>query len=190
MADSKIYFGLDVESLGLHGMGFAYGVQVIRVNGQKGRYEVLQEDEAWCAPSEEEKSWYAPDDVAWVGEHVMPALDAGAKLLPYKTTAPRDTLHTRFWALWAHWRKKGALMVCDCPWPVEARFLNYGVNNGFVSKFDGPYPLIDVGSVRLAVGLDPLGTEDRLSTELPKHSPLCDTRQSNRLFVEALEKIR
>jgi hypothetical protein len=55
---------------------------------------------------------------------------------------------------------------------------------------DGPYPLVDVASVRLAAGLDPLGAYDRTAGELPVHNPLADARQSARLLLEALKSCR
>ena len=76
-------------------------------------------------------------------------------------------------------------MVADCPWPVEAKFLNACVREYGMA---GPYPLIDVGSVVLARGGDPTGPFDRLPNELPKHDPLADARQSARVFIEHLRQ--
>jgi hypothetical protein len=40
----------------------------------------------------------------------------------------------------------------------------------------------------LALGRDPLATNERLPDELPAHNPLCDARQSARLLIEALRE--
>jgi hypothetical protein len=77
------------------------------------------------------------------------------------------------------------------PWPVEAHFLSECVaDRPQEREWQGPYPLLDVASVRLAAGLDPLATVDRLPSELPAHDPLADSRQSARLLVEALTLVR
>jgi hypothetical protein len=40
----------------------------------------------------------------------------------------------------------------------------------------------------MAVGMDPLGTNERLPNELPIHDPLADACQSARLLIQALNK--
>ena len=82
--------------------------------------------------------------------------------------------------------KKGAVLVADHPFPVETRFLDGLTRHGVAM----PYPLIDVASVRLAAGFDPIGTEPRLRNEEPAHNPLADARQSARLLLEALAACR
>ena len=102
--------------------------------------------------------------------------------------APDDAVDMRT-AFWDWWKSKQdcPVLVADCPWPVEARFLLACVEDAWPTRnWEGPYPLIDVASVRLAAGLDPLGQGDRLPGELPAHDPLADARQSARLYLEAL----
>jgi len=86
-------------------------------------------------------------------------------------------------------KDKGAVLAADVPWPVEARFLAQCIDDEPGRKWDGPYPLIDIASVRLAAGLDPLASVERLAEELPQHDPLCDARQSGRLLVEAIQRM-
>jgi hypothetical protein len=53
-------------------------------------------------------------------------------------------------------------------------------------EWGGPYPLHDLASVQLALGLDPLAVNERLPDEMPEHHPLMDDRQSARQLVSAL----
>ena len=89
--------------------------------------------------------------------------------------------------MWLYEKALGARLVADCTWPVEARFLVACVmDDPEERRWEGPYPLLDVASVRLGAGLDPLASGKRLARELPEHHPMGDTRQSARLFLEAL----
>ena len=100
-------------------------------------------------------------DREWVREHV-PSLEV--------THHSLSRLRTDFWDVWRRWRRDGAWMAADVPWPVEARFLAACVDDCRPLFHDeGPYPLVDIASVRLAAGLDPLGTEARLDDEQPAH---------------------
>jgi len=176
------FFVFDVESVGLHGEGFAVGWSVIQVkqDGHRLRwhesahgYEACHHDVAQGNRS----------DRAWIVEHVVPHLEA------VNTSATPEQVRQRFWKAWLHWKERGAQLAADVAWPVEARFLNTCIDDAPASRtWEGPYPLIDIASVRLAVGLDPLGTEERRGDELPAHNPLADARQSARLLVEALQK--
>jgi hypothetical protein len=168
----ELFMVFDVESVGLHGDGFAYGFVVIDHDGK-----VLADGGASCDPR------HADGDLAgrdWVARNVpSPAMGGGRP----RPRVVRDT----FWHAWMDWKAKGAVLAADCPWPVEARFLIACIDDDPVAReWQGPYPLIDVASVRLAAGLDPLGTADRLPDEMPAHDPLKDARQSARLLIEAL----
>lgn len=169
-----LYMVFDVESVGLHGEGFAVGWVVVQDDGEEvgsGRYA--------CPPAEAEGT---EEGRAWVQAHV-PAFS----LLEENTWGVRCA----FWEAWLDWRAQGALLVADCAWPVEARFLAACVDDlPGMREWDGPYPLHDVATLRLAAGLDPLATVDRLPTELPQHDPLADARQSARLWLEARHLLR
>ena len=166
------FVSFDVESGGLHGQGFAVGAVAIRSGVEVDTFFGF----APCTIP-------AVADAEWVNENVMPAL-------PKVVTHDTPYLLRRAW--W-HWyqqhRTAGAILVADCPWPVEANWLSACVADDPVMRaWHGPYPLIDVASVRLAKGLDPLATEGRLPNELPVHNPLADARQSARLLLEALAR--
>jgi len=156
----------DVESCGLHGEGFAVGWAVMG----GGR---LMADGIAVAP--------APERIEWVEENVMP-------VLPQPTHRTTRELRDEFWQIWLAWRERGAFLAADVPWPVEARFLARCVDDSAERYWCGPYPLIDIASLRLAVGLDPFATVERTPFEEPMHNPLADARQSARLALEVLAR--
>jgi hypothetical protein len=172
------FMAFDVESIGLHGDSFAVGWVIIR-DGKE-----VSSGHCWTNPDNVRGS---TSDRKWVAKHV-PGLDPALRL-----ESPR-AIREMFWAHWMNWRERGAVLVADCHWPVEARFLCACIDDDRITRsWQGPYPFIDVGSVLLAAGLDPLMTGDRLPNELPAHHPLADARQSARVFLttlKALEAIR
>jgi hypothetical protein len=172
-----LYMVFDVESVGLHGEGFAVGW--VFVNGQEvspGECRFCDSDHA-VASSDESREW--------VGENV-PNLEHYANIPGKRCRSPRE-VRDKFWEAWEYAKGLGATLAADCLWPVEARFLIACIDDDLPTReWAGPYPFIDIASVRLAAGLDPLGTVDRLPDERPVHDPLADARQSARLLIEAL----
>lgn len=168
----------DVESVGLHGEGFSVGFVVLDANTGE---EVAAA--GWeCLPMYADGT---QEDRGWVANNVPLGIPG---MRPCQTT--RD-VREHFWGAWTEWKAKDAVLAADVPWPVEARFLAACVDQGQTARrnpraWDGPYPLLDIASIRYAVGLDPLGTEERTMAEKPAHNPICDARQSARLLWEAL----
>lgn len=176
----------DVESVGLHGGGFAVGWVV--VNTAEG--VTLEENLLACDPAHA----HAHDEVdrAWIAGEVVPALsDEAWPRGPMQYVEKPEEVRELFWTAWKYWKERGAWLAADVAWPVEARFLSACIDTApTVRGWQGPYPLVDIASVRLAVGLDPLGTEERRENEKPAHNPLADARQSARLLIEALAAAR
>lgn len=158
----------DVESVGLHGEGFAVGWVVI-----DGRGREMHSAHYGCAPSRADG---AADDLEWV--------EANCHTLKNCQT-PRQ-VRDEFWRAWEFAKKRGVMLAAEVPWPVEARFLSDCIKDDPTRKWEGPYPLIDVASAVLSQGGDPMVTRERLPSELPAHNPLADARQSARLFIEAI----
>lgn len=170
MTRPALYLVIDVEAVGLHGEGFAVGWVLVTITGEELACRRLS-----CPP---EHADGAPSDLEWVSEHCQ---------WDGHTHATPAQVRQAFWLDWMDAKARGAVMVADCAWPVEARFLLACVRAGGGDRtWDGPYPLHDVATARLAAGLDPLGTENRRPDEMPAHDPLADARQSARLFIEAL----
>lgn len=168
----KLYMVFDVESIGLHGEGFAYGFVVVRTDG------TLVADGAGACPT---LAAHGEDEGrAWVEKNCPP--------LAVTCPTPAD-LRRIFWHSWLEWKAQGAVLVADCAWPVEARFLAACVDDEPEQRaWEGPYPLHELASFMVAAGLDPMATYDRDETE-PVHDPLGDARQSARLLIEALGRI-
>jgi hypothetical protein len=166
-----LYAVFDVESIGLHGEGFAFGAVVIDENGRELDHQYAASPvDAASGPAESRN---------WVKENIPPLR---------VTVSWPHSVRDVFWGFWTRWQAQGAKLAADVPWPVETNFLSRCVADarGEQRDWQGPYPLIDVASVRRAAGLDPLAEEQRLEAELPKHDPLADARQSARLLIEAL----
>jgi len=171
--EAKYFFVFDVESVGLHGDVFSYGYVVVenapqmRVVGRGGLSSIRCNARGTAADHE------------WVSANVPP----GSRI----TSSP-IVLRDAFWASWSYWRTQGAVMAADLLWPVEARFLQACVDDEPARQAEAPYPLIDVASVLLAAGMDPIASYDRLPAELPKHDPVADATQSARLLLAALNR--
>ena len=171
MADTFMVF--DVESVGLHGEGFAVAWVVVDRSGRR-----LDEGYAACSP---DLCAGTDESRLWVAENVPP-LDV--------TSPTSQHLRNTFWRQWRRWADQGAQLVADCAWPVEANFLSACVRlNHIEREWQGPYPLHDLASVLLATGADVLAVTDRQPDELPMHHPLMDARQSARQLVAALKAL-
>ena len=166
----KLYMVFDVESVGLHGEGFAVGYVVVSNAGHELAYARIA-----CPPDAARGSHSSR---GWIAANCPP--------IPADVVTPK-AVRDSFWAAWQRWKASGAVLVADCAWPVEARFLAACVDDDPAARtWLGPYPLHDVATARLAAGFDPLATVERLPNELPQHDPLADARQSARLWLEAL----
>ena len=173
MSAADKFMVFDVESIGLHGEGFAVAWVVVDRSGQRFDEGCLSCDPSLCVGTDESR--------AWVDENV-PTLA--------RTNATKQHLRNTFWHAWRYWADRGAVLVADCAWPVEANFLSACIRlNHAEREWQGPYPLHDLASVLLAIGADPLAVAtDRLPDELPAHHPLMDARQSARQLLECLNR--
>jgi hypothetical protein len=169
-----LWMVFDCESIGLHGETFAVGYVVVNRDGKE------LERACWaCYPDEAKGS---EDGRCWVKDNVP--------LLVRTHTGPKY-VRGAFWRSWLGWLDFGTVLCADCAWPVEARFLAACVDDEpSIRTWNGPYPLYDLASLRLAAGFDPLTTEERLLHELPVHNPLADALQSARLLVETLNILK
>jgi hypothetical protein len=179
------YFVFDVESVGLFGPSFGVAYVVVKDDGTE-----LHSGVAWTTVGEALRSMspiqrVSAGDIEWVETNIsIPEIDP---LLPSK-----GRLLDTFWGWWEEalsiW--PGIQMVADCQFPVEANFLLDVCHHVNVTISNSPYPVLDVNSALLAAGLDPLGTYERRPNETPEHHPLGDSRQSARMFIEALNETK
>lgn len=172
MFNPKYLMSFDVESVGLHGEGFAVGWVVVDLGTG---LEVASGMEA-CDPDTADGTGV---DRIWIQENIP----------DIQPTCPNPlAVRNRFWSEWHVWKSKGAVLAADCPWPVEARFLMECIRDRPDRAMDGPYPLIGIESLLWSAGMDPLGTYIRRGDE-EKHNPLGDARQSARVMANALKRI-
>jgi hypothetical protein len=174
----------DVESIGLHGEGYAVGWVVLDADGKE-----LDARREACPPAQA-RGYESGRN--WVRLNCPP--------LPETRATPAD-IRKEFWAAWAAWKAKGAALVGDCGWPVEARFLAACVDDvrpttrsgASIAEsprdFQGPFPLHELATFMLAAGMDRFNRGERRPEELPEHDPLADARQSARLLREALRRL-
>lgn len=171
----RSFFVFDVESVGLHGEGFAVAGGVYLANG------AAQWEFAYSCQMEAAKG----DDEGrdWVRKNV-PMLEVTHRL-------PNQVRY----AFWQDWQNAKAqfpdiTMAAECGWPVEARFLCAVIDDDPEERqFKGPYPLHEIATYMTAAGMDPMVEYDRTPSELPKHNPLMDARQSARLLTQAIGRI-
>jgi hypothetical protein len=169
----------DVESVGLHGEGFAVAWVVVDSAGREceARLEACPSSEAQGTPSGR----------AWVRGNCPD--------LPVTRATPQE-VRQEFWRAWLHWKDQGAVMVADYGWPVETRFLAACVDDvrsaatsgetmaDSARDFEGPFPLHELASLLIGSGAAPQEHLKRLPRELPEHDPLADTRHSVRLLLD------
>lgn len=164
----------DVESIGLHGEGYAVGFVVVTPDGRfvdEGRYA--------CATSLAQGAREGRD---WVKKNCPELRTTHRK--------PKE-VRTAFWNKWKEWKGKGAKLIADCAWPVEAKFLAKCVSDEPSTRtWEGPYPLHDIASLLLAMGRDPLEKYPRQPDQLPEHDPLADARQSTQILCGVLSQIK
>lgn len=164
------FFVFDVESVGLHGEGFA-------VAG--GVYIDSAAEEEFSFGCNPDLAQGDKDDLEWVKENVY---------APVTHESPEE-VREAFWSVWegARRRHPGILMFGECLWPVEANFVSACIRQNLPDrKWKGPYPLHEIASFMLAAGMNPMAIYLRNAEEMPAHNPLADVRLSARLLASAL----
>lgn len=165
-------FSLDTERVGLYGEDFAVGVSVLNRKGEEVDSLFL-----YC---NSEVAYGLEDNRKWIRANVLPTLG----------NTNCDTLlelRTKFWNFYMECKKKypNMIIVADCGAPCEAGFFAACVKDDTKNRqWEAPYPLHELGTLLLVRGKDPKADYERLENELPKHNPLCDARQSGRLWIE------
>jgi hypothetical protein len=169
--DTKYYMVFDVESIGLHGTGFAVGGGAFYSTGAQ------MASFSFACPSEGLKG--DPKDIEWVNDNIP--------LLEITHRSPRQ-VRKAFWDTWLEYKSiyPGIVMVAECPWPVESNFLSACIQDDPSRIEDAPYPLYDVSSIMLACNEDPMATWERKESELPNHDPLADATLSARILTSLI----
>jgi hypothetical protein len=165
------FFVFDVESVGLHGEGFAVAGGIYDRQGIALREFLFNCPPEACDGRESDRKWVAEN---------VPSMRI-TNLLPIG-------IRNAFWKEWMQAKGQGITMFAECLWPVEARFVIQCVQDDPENRnWDGPYPFMEIASFLSAAGMDVMGTYDRRSSELPPHNPLADARLSARLLAASLD---
>jgi hypothetical protein len=170
MSNNKNFIVFDVESIGLHGEGFAVGYIIIK------DLSIINERLIACNP---EKASGTLINHTWVKNNIP--------IFEYDCLNP-GIVRKLFWDDWEKFRSEfDGYLVADCSWPVETNFLSQCIKDNEFREFFGPYPLLDLSSILITRGIDPLTTFERKENELPIHHPLNDARQSARILIDLLK---
>ena len=122
----------------------------------------------------------------WVIENVLPILGE------YDEVNSEEELLDRVWEVWMRYASD-AYAIADVPVPVESRlFLKCVERDSSNREFQGPFPLIDISSMLLAIGRDPLEDRNLIadadSSEV-KHNALNDVEVMIRIYGRIIEGI-
>lgn len=173
------FFIFDVESVGLHGEGFAVAGGIWTGEGKS-----IREFAFHC--NHESANAGIANDREWIVENVTIHPQS-------KKCEGRSVLLEMFWLQWENAKVAypGIIMAVECGWPVEANFLEASIMRDKPSRnWSGPYPLHEIATFMLCAGMDPMATYERQPNELPAHEPLADARLSARLLFQAIGKIQ
>lgn len=171
-----MYIFFDVECRGLYGEAFSFGMVLTTDDGS-----VVREWEHGCNYYEAEFGVRAGKAEAdpWLLEHVIPH---------QRQPDCNDPGHLQavFVACLktAHELGEKIQLVADVAFPCETNFLNRCFMAFKERQAFAPYPLLDLSTLLLAKGYDPVGTFERRENELPAHNPLNDARQTARIWFQ------
>jgi hypothetical protein len=175
------YLTFDVECLGLHGEAFAWGAVLTTNDGLR-----LEE---WCCVCDYRMASYHRQDFQretnfdWLKENVLPVLPQARY---YRPVELRSQFVEVFGiaSLAAKSFGEPLHLATDVAFPCETNFLHALADEPMPDWLNpvSVYPLLDVSSMLLVRGYDPVGTYPRMPDELPKHNPLNDARQSSRIL--------
>jgi hypothetical protein len=166
---------IDVESNGLHGPAFAVGAVLVRVDGA-----LLDEFTGRC-PVEGEVDKWVKQNVLKPMREVPENYDTALKM--------RDA----FWLWFKAAKEKADYVMVDNGYPVEMRFLLQCQADDSEGRYwDHAYPILDLSSMLLMVGIKPLAVKQQLlGDELPadskRHHPRWDAWVSAMVALKAWE---
>ena len=188
---NQLIMSVDVESVGLHGDGFAVGWVVYDTSKPAAGALTHSICSDLVLPDDQETADWLTDNIPLDERGALRSISG---LRTETKCMKKLTMRNDFWKAWLAVRAAGhtredvdARMLVDCGWPVEARFLAACVDDAPDERgWEGPYPLVDLGSVLVAMGLDPLATHERYPDESPAHHPTADAMQSLRIYCEVM----
>lgn len=174
-AESTI-LSFDVESNGLHGEAFAVGAVLIKAN------ETIIDEFTGRSPITGQVD-------VWVKENVLPVI----------TDMPEDypdtkALRTAFWQWYKGAKAAADYILVNNGYPSEARFLIASQDDDLNDRADEhPFPLLELGSLLLQVGVRPLAPKKLFVAEKLKgntdqqHHPRYDAWVAALAAIKALK---
>ena len=171
---------IDAETDGLYGSFLTVGLVVTDDAGnmiEKAYYGIKKEN-------------MMISDV-WTRENVFPVLG------DYEACEDEAELLEKVWAFWMKYREE-AYAAADVMYPVESRlFMKCVMNNESERKYLGPFPMLDLSSLLMAAGYDPLidraelldeDENGRLRLSIRQALPPEPPRQSKAEFEDTLSR--
>lgn len=174
-ADTML-LSIDVESNGLHGDAFAVGAVVMRLDG------TITDQFQARSPLNGELD-------PWVRKHVLPAMKDFVQ-----THDDAKAMRDAFWAWYKKAKEQADYMMVDNGYPVESRFLLSCQDDDLEERYwDHFFPLLDLSSMLIQVGIKPLAVRHRLvkdqlgSEPNLQHNPRWDAWVSALVAIKALK---
>ncbi len=164
----KNLFFIDAETDGLYGPLISVGVVVTD-------HLCREIERAYYGIDKEKLEVHDP----WVKENVLPILG------DYVNVSDEKELLAKVWELWDKYREN-AYAVADVGYPVEMGLFSKAVKaDPDDRKFKGPFPLLDISSILLTKGIDPLTDRKsliKITSEDKQHNALFDVEMSIELW--------
>lgn len=175
-ANTKLLL-FDVETNGLHGAAFAVGALIMDTQGK-----VVAEFKDSC-PIEGEVD-------EWTAANVLPTL-AGYP----KESADAKTLRGKFWQWYRQHEGQADYTVVSNGYPVEYRFLLQCQEDDLSQRYwEHPFPLLDLSSLLVQVGVRPLinkpdyVAEKLIGEQINQHNPYWDAWVTGLAALKALRQ--
>lgn len=170
MRNRLTFVSFDAETIGLLGDVFAIGWSVYD-NGVEIDNGLIS-----CSPNHAKGS---DEDRMWV-ENNCPEFKV--------THISSFSLMTTFWNKFTEWKKQDYHFLADFAWPVEAnlflKIVNLDPKN---RKWNGPFPLLDLATLKVALGYDPHRSLD-IGGIMPDHNPLHDSQHAAKEWIYLCNK--
>jgi hypothetical protein len=179
----KFLLSVDAESWGVMGDIFWIGAVVYDEEGKEVGAFSASVDPFLCSQAEPEDTdlLERSNTRVWLTANVFPHMK-------YRMHLPNGTiasLRDGFWAWFQAVRANGEVhLLADCGLCIESRLLVDAIKDKPERLSEAPWFVHDVATALHIAGRDPTGTYARRANEVPAHDPVCDARQTARLFAE------
>jgi hypothetical protein len=169
ITSETVLLSLDVESNGLHGKAFAVGAVLVRLDGT-----IVDEFQA--------RSPIVGELDKFVKKYVLPPMEDFAQ-----THASAKAMRTAFWEWFVTAKDKCDYVLFSNGYPVESRFLATCQDDDIDARYwDHPFPIIDLSSLLIQVGIKPLAVRYQFVEDEMKGAPILQHHPRFDAWVAAL----